>query len=229
MKELNIRDIENANEGNIAAMAEEHLRIKGHDVYMVDLGDCWGYSSLVYFGGAPISHANNYALNHPHRSAEELRTLYLAALTAKLYTDEELAAPLTGYADYRRRCDYLVNLHSQRQPYVSAFYIGDNRPNTDGMYCDHVSYAWYADANFVRRRAVLAEQVKRLFETVQEDERFMAEAFETEMWNREYCINWSGDSEVLGVFGFRSVKDLTSMQRRAYAKARANYLSQCDC
>lgn len=229
MKSLTIYDIEHAIEGNIKAIAAEHLTVKGHDVYLADLGDDWGYSALVYYAGQPIWHANEYAMHHQGLTQDELRKLYIQMLMDKLYRDAELARPLKSYADYRRRCDYLTNLYSQRKPHVSAFYIGDKAPETDGMIYDDVAYAWYdaADADYVGTHSALWQLTQMHWAAAKEDYTILCEAFEYEMDNHEYCINWSGDVEVLAALGFGRFSALTDLQRRAYAQAQECYLAQC--
>lgn len=229
MKNLTISDIKCATVENIKAIATERLSIKGHDVYLADLGDDWGYSALVYYANQPIYYANEYAMHHQGLTQDELRKLYIQMLMDKLYRDAELARPLKSYADYRRRCDYLAKLYSQRKPHVSAFYIGDKAPETDGMIYDDVAYAWYdaADADYVGTHSALWQLTQLHWEAAKQDYTILCEAFEDEMCNHEYCINWSGDAEVLAALGFGRFGALTDLQRRAYAQARECYLAQC--
>lgn len=230
MKNLNIYGIETMSEDAAKANAAEHLTIKGHDVYMIDLSDHWGYSAMVYCDGQPIHYANEYALYYPHDTQEELRSRYINKLARKLYSDADLNKPLKSYDDYKRRCNYLINLYSQRRPHASAWYIGGKAPNTDGMIYDDVAFAWYdaANAEFVRMHNTLWQLTQTLWASALDDEMFLVEAFEAEMWNHEYCINWDGDAEVLAAVGFGGgFGTLTRLQRRAYAQARESYLRQC--
>lgn len=58
-KEYTIRDIEALTETQAAAMAIESVTVKGHQVYFVDFGGCFGYSALVFrflYKGIIIKH-----------------------------------------------------------------------------------------------------------------------------------------------------------------------------
>lgn len=229
MKTMNIYDITSVTENDIKSIATEHLVIKDHDIYLIDMGGAFGYSAVVYYDGQQIHHANDYALHHPGKTLKELRQIYIAALEAKLYSDDELSEPIRSYADYKSRCNYLINLYSQRKPYVSGFYIGGKAPNTSGMIYDEVSFAWYAVEyrDFVNEHETLWHLTQGLWDCAWSDEAILTEAFESEMWNHEYYINWSGDVEVLAALGFNGFGSLTDMQRRAYSKARDRYLTHC--
>ncbi len=48
---MNIREIEALDENAAKAMAKEAVEVKGHTMYLVDLGGYFGYSALVFADG----------------------------------------------------------------------------------------------------------------------------------------------------------------------------------
>ena len=101
MKEYAIRDIQAMTEADAAAIALETLNVKGHVVYLVDFGGYFGYSCLVFKNGHHIYYANDYELHHKWRKAtqERLREVYVEKLGNILFTPEEIASPLSDYAE----------------------------------------------------------------------------------------------------------------------------------
>lgn len=233
-----IHDIETLDENGASNYAEEHIKIKGHDIYFVDFGDAFGYSVLVFHEGRHLHYTNDYALHHHGRTRQELRSMYEQALTRKLFTDEELTKPLSSYDEYNRRDYYLCNLYPMRQDYVSAFYIKGTRPNTDGMTFDPVCYAYFDDRQFVTRHVQMYEQLKARVKELSDNYEYWKEAFLYEMRNHEYGINWQGDYDVISVFApvaygeGRSLADylkqagFNETQQKAYMDARYQYMSE---
>ena len=100
-KKLTIKDIESFTENDAAAIAEEIAEIKEHTIYFVDMGGAFGYSVLVFKDGQHIRYANDYELHHRGKTHDELNAWYKRALSNKLFTDDEMAAPLNNYDEYK--------------------------------------------------------------------------------------------------------------------------------
>ena len=84
---MNIREIEALDENAAKAMAKEAVEVKGHTMYLVDLGKYFGYSALVFADGRHIYHANDYALHHGDKKddVEYLRDWYMESMKGKLF------------------------------------------------------------------------------------------------------------------------------------------------
>ena len=238
-----IREIEALTQKSAAAIAEEQLEIKGHNVYLVDLGGYFGYSAMVYAEGMHIYHANDYALHHPNRSKEDLRAFYVSSLGSKLFTETELAAPTSDPDEIDRRRYYLQNYYGMRRPHVSVFGVfrteADEKAHAiaiQGKHFNPVCYAYYDDAAFVRKCVALSEAIEKSAAANKDNFGYWKDAFLKEMINHEYAINWQADydtiSAVANVSGVRdyenreelfSAANFTDLQRRAYHAARSEY------
>lgn len=238
-----IREIEALTQKSAAAIAEEQLEIKDHNVYLVDLGGYFGYSALVYAEGMHIYYANDYALHHPNRSKEDLRAFYVSSLGSKLFTETELSAPTTDPDEISRRRYYVMNYYSMRRPYISGFQIMHNdaevrayKRKIAGMTLNPISYAYYSDSAFVSKCIALYHAVERAAESNADNFDYWKRSFLSEMINHEYAINWQADYDTISAFanvsGVReyenrealfSAANFTDLQRRAYDAARAEY------
>lgn len=85
-----IKDIESMSEANLADMADAVETIKGHTVYFVDFGGCFGFSACVCAEGQHIYYANDYEIHHRGKSRDELREIYRQTLNNKLFTESVL-------------------------------------------------------------------------------------------------------------------------------------------
>lgn len=227
MTDYTIHQIETLTEQETAALADGKITIKGHAVYFVDLGDYFGFSALVFFDGAPIMYANEYGLHYRERTRGELRALYIKRMADKLFSDAEICAPVKSYAEYTQKAEYLVNLYPLRKPYISAFYIGDNAPDTTGMIYDPISFSYFAPEHldFVKHHQALYAALRASYKAARKDFDFLKGAFLREMENHEYGYNWDGDEEVLIACGFNPRASLNDVARRAYNAARSEYLA----
>ena len=77
---MTISEIESLDENQVKAMAKEAIEIKGHTVYLVDLGGYFGYSALVFSDGRHIYHANDYALHHAYMKDDERKEMQMFPL-----------------------------------------------------------------------------------------------------------------------------------------------------
>lgn len=243
-KNWTIKEIETITQQQAAAMAESVQQIKGHQVYFVDFGGYFGFSALVYADGQPIIYANDYELHHQGRTRADLRALYVATLSEKLFTVDELRGPVADYDELRAKEYYIRNYYGLRRPHVSMWFAGPEaqrealRRKAEKMVFSPVFCAYYdpKDADFVKLGAALLEGLSHANEANRENADFWESAFLYEMFNHEYGINWQADYDVCSCFGNVSgVRDYTDceklfdacgfndIQRQAYAAARREY------
>ncbi len=256
-----IKQIEAITEPEAREMALEHLTIKDHDVYFVDFGGYFGYSALVFAEGHHIHYANDYKCHHCYTvyeddgtthpsdtSSETLREKYISGLSNKLFTEEEIAAPLKEYGEFTRKMHYLHNYYSMRRDYVTIFCINpteqqeqDFKRKTSSMIYDPYAFAYYDDAAFVNHHAELVDALYTAEAAMQESAEYWEGAFLHEMYNHEYGINWQADYDTLSAFGnvrwLGEDADLTGyfdqlnfndVQCKAYITARRRYYKETE-
>lgn len=242
--------IEKISESDAQSMAMEHLEIKGHDVYLVDFGGCFGYSALVFADGMPIYYANDYALHHSKSSGEsELRALYVKGLNGKLFTEEEIAGPIENYGDYDRKSYFLHNYYGMRKPYVSIFGNFNDKNQVTAYekkrqtftHYNEIAFAYYEDEAFVDHHRELFRRLEQSLAKMNDSFDYWVGAFKHEMYNHEYAINGQADYDTLSAFGnLHWANDLyrgheptlenyfdqlhfNGTQRKAYAEAMRQY------
>lgn len=247
MKNWNIKEIEAINEQEAANMAQLHLTIKEHDIYIVDFGGYFKYSCLVFRNGAHLYYADDFELHHTGKTHEELLAMYREAMEKKLFTDRELGDDLTDYNQYKAKENYLRNYWGMQKPYVSAFCIGDDKEHkkheraTKGKIYDPVNFAYYDDKDFVQKHVQLFADLELAKDRMIDNPEYWRRAFVYEMWNHEYAINWDADVDTLSAFGYIPHKrgewtlqelfnelNFNDIQRQAYFDARAEYYAQCQ-
>lgn len=246
---FNIQMIESMTETDAAGMALETMDIKGHTIYLVDFGGYFGYSCLVFLNGHHIKYANDYALHHKGKDRDNLRTLYLEKMHHILFTPEEIILPLKDYDEYSRREYYLRNYYGMQMNHVSMFQIWhtkqeeqEYKEKTAKMVFDPVSFAYYDDAGFVEQHIELFRKLEAAKDTMSDNFDYWKTAFEYEMNNHEYAINWQADYDTLSAFGtihyhgddgdeitqYFDELHFTDTQRNAYWAARRDYLRKCE-
>ncbi len=240
----NIRMIEAMSEDDARALAVETHDIKGFTVYLVDFSGAFGFSALVFKNSHHIRFADDYALHHSKElSRDELKDWYLKALTDKLFTDEELFAPLKDYDEYRRKYYFLSNYHNMQVDNLSifGFFNGEDctaeyEEKKKGFpYYNPVSFCYMADKGFVDHEKHLADVLDRRKEEMSDNYEYHKSAFLFEMANHEYAINYQADYDTLSAFGnvgwhgdnldayFKELK-FTDTQKKAYLVARRETL-----
>lgn len=244
-----IDDIEALTEQDARNMSAEAWHLKGFTVYIIDFGGYFGYSAVVYKDGRQIKYANDYALHHNGKSRDELRAWYEKTMNSKLFTDEELTAPLASYDDLRARRNFVHNLMPLEYDYLSIFRIVQTREEEAAFEREKKSYPFYcppAFAYFKDREAVeringLYIKLAALEEDMQNSFELLKSAIKYEMANHEYHINWQGDWDVCSCFGNVHYKDAPDAlnsyfdelgwndeQRRAYYEARREFLKEAN-
>jgi len=244
-----IDDIEALTEQDARNMSAEAWHLKGFTVYIIDFGGYFGYSAVVYKGGRQIRYANDYALHHNGKSRDDLRAWYEQTMNSKLFTDEELTAPLASYDDLRARRNFVHNLMPLEYDYLSVFRIVQTREEEAAFEREKKSYpfycppafAWFKDREAVERINGLYIKLAALEEDMQNSFELLKSAIKYEMANHEYHINWQGDWDVCSCFGSVKYKDAPDAlnsyfdelgwndeQRRAYHEARREFLKEAD-
>ena len=242
----NIRRIENLTEAEAAKMAIEKMTVKNdYNCYFIDFGGYFGYSVCVFADGQHLKYANDYELHHRGKSREELRDLYIKKLNKALYTIDELEI-VQNYDDFTSKDYFIRNYYSMRRPRLSAFQIfhSDEEEKafdaeTKKMTFSSVGMAYYDDADFVRHLSALSERLNAAKAAHDNDRAYWESAFQSEMYNHEYGINWQADFDVISTFAnVDCVKDYTNIselfelagfneiQKAAYMDARRTYYEQ---
>jgi len=247
--DVRINDIESMTEQDARQLATDTATVKEHDIYFVDFGGAFGFSCLVFKDGAHIFYANDYELHHRHRekTRDELREMYIKSLNNKLFTDDEIAAPLKTYEEYTAKGYYLHNYYGMRHPYISIFGIFNTQEQRDafdkktaGMIFNPVSLGYYAPeyAEFINHQKELHAALESKYNDMQNNYEYIKHAFYYEMLNVEYGINWQADFDTLSHFGninyagdqgdelnnyFKQL-NFSDTQKRAYLDARRDAL-----
>lgn len=205
---MNIREIEALDENAAKAMAKESVEVKGHTMYLVDLGGYFGYSALVFADGRHIYHANDYALHHGDKKddVEYLRDWYIESMTGKLFTEAELQTPSDDYAERQSKEYYLRNYYPMKREYQTMFCSFKDaadwfkRDKASAIF-SNIAFAYFkpSDRQFVEHLNELYEAFEACNNPLRDYAHAKA-AFEAEMWNHEYAINWQADYDVISCF-----------------------------
>ena len=252
-KVWNIDQIQGITEPEAQEMALDAMEIKGHHVYFVDFGGYFKYSALVFADGMHIYYANEYELHHEYAKLdhEGLKAKYIDCLSGKLFTEDEITAPIADYGEYQRREYFLHNYYGMRREHTSCFFIQANakqreeynRGRAKHPHLNPVCFAYYADKPFVQRCVALHVALQKAWRERENDFEVMKKAFIREMYDHEYCINYQADFDTLSAFGniewkhgdyteaLNSYFDqlhFTDTQRKAYFEARKEYYRQIN-
>jgi hypothetical protein len=243
-------------EEEVRNLPSEIMEIKGFTVYFVDDEVYKGLCAYVFKNGRYIT--EDLAIWHkPYEkdipANEVLKEMYIKNLNNKLYTEEELTV-ITDYDDYTQKSYYLHNYYGNQVAHLSWFGIEidygkydmdvakDGRVeelkeiytiNNEVAFC----YNKPEDAEFVRHQAELLDILNAARKTSEENEEYMIKAFEYEMDNHEYAINWQGDWDVCSCFGRCKYSDsktyrdyLKEMGKenmiKAYSIAKENHMKR---
>lgn len=248
---LNIREIENISESEAKEAAIEIAKIKGFNIYFVDLEGHFGYSYLVFKDGHHIHYANDYELHHSwlvkEKGKEALRDYYIESINNKLFTDEEIIAPLKSYDEYTKKNYFLNNYYAMQRDRVSIFYINPTDEEKSvleeakkTMVYDRVGFCYIADKAFVEHHIELKNALEASKADTKNNFEYQKNAFMYEMANHEYAINWQADYDTLSAFGnityqsdwsedlnkYFDELNFTQIQRDAYVAARNEYMKK---
>ncbi len=248
---FNIKNIEQITENEAKESAIETAEIKGFNIYFVDFGGSFGYSYLVFKDGHHIHYANDYELHHgwivKENGKEALKEYYIESINNKLFTDEEIKAPIKSYDEYNKKSYFLNNYYAMQRDRVSVFYINPTDEEQakldeakETMVYDPVGFCYIADKEFVNHHIELKNALDASKEATKNDFEYQKSAFMYEMANHEYAINWQADYDTLSAFGhitpqpdfsedinkyFDELK-FTQVQKDAYVAARKEYMKK---
>lgn len=244
-----INDIERITEDVAQELSEETVNLKEHKLYFIDFKGYFGYSVLVFKDGHHIYHANDYQIHHgTKKTKDSLREWYLATMENKLFTEEEIAAPLKDYSEYTAKSDFLHNYYTQQREYISMFRICANKEEEEayeksheGLPFDPVGFCYMKDEEFIKKHVKLHMTLEKAREDAENSFEYFKNAVLHEMFNHEYSINWQADYDVLSAFGnitfhngddevqnyFKQLK-FTDMQIKAYMAARKEYYKRIN-
>ena len=203
---MTIDEIEKLDETTVKAMAKEAIEIKGHIVYLADLGEWFGYSALVFAEGRHIYHANDYALHNKGMDEKELRDWYVKTMNDKLFTEEELRTPSSNYSERHEKEYYIRNYYPQRREHQSIFCGSEDAADWYKRDKEHAVYSDVAFAYFKPTDATFVAHLHGLYKAFVacnnplRDYEHAKDAFKFEMFNHEYPINWQGDYDVISCF-----------------------------
>lgn len=212
--------IEEMTETQAASMAEEVITIKGHTVYLADVGSYYNYSALVFLNGRHIYYADEHEIHYhymdysqdPPRQTEPtreyLRQRYIEKLNNKLYTEDEITGPVKDYDDYQAKDYYLRNYYPMQEDYITIFCINPTpeqerefKRRTASMTYSPISFGYFPRAEFVEHQMELHAALEAQYHKTMKSPEHMKAAFLKEMFNHEYGINWQADFDVLSAFG----------------------------
>ena len=243
---MTIDEIKSMSETDVQKMKNEKFDIKGYTVYLVDLGEYFGYSAMVFKNNHQIEYANDYKLHHTGKTDEELKKWYLESLPRKLFTDEEIADPLKSANEFRNKRDFLINHYSLQVDRVSHFHIWKTEEerqailkSVEGWYDDPIGLCWVKDKDFVDKHVKLWKELCDREAHAMENFDYCKSAFLYEMYNHEYGINWQADWDVLSCFCDIAYKNestseylartnFSDMQKKAYLEAKKEYFKKAD-
>lgn len=215
---MDIRKIEKLTFEEVKLMAEEHLTIKDHDCFLINIGGYFGYSMLVYKNGRHIHYANDYELHHSsHRGDNKwMREWYISEANKKLFTDEELMNPINTYDEYNRKQHFLHNYWIMRYDYLSAFHIGkedeERKKKRAKMpyYCS-ACFCYVSEENIAEQANKYMSFINAEFKKLKNNADTFREMISCELGNHEACITCDC-TEALNALGL-AWDNLTDIQK----------------
>lgn len=233
------RDVEALSEKQAQELAEEHTKIKGHDIYFITFPKYYGYSAIVFYNGHLIrfatKHANQIPYSAENNSKENLKALYINNLNNELFTDQELAAPLKDYHDLRARKNYLVNYYGDREDHVSMFHIFNDegvreayREAIKDLHTSFVCHGHYKSQEFVNKANELAKAVEEAQKEKENDYEYLKSAFRYEFSNYECCYGGRYREAAEAVLSRSETIETNEVQRKAFNDAKREYIKFCE-
>lgn len=127
LENLNYEQIENLTEEEVKEHSEEQTIIKGYNCYFIDLPPYYNYSVLVYKNGHYIT--EDFELHHSNKNGnkEGLKKLYIKNLNQKLFTPEEIDAPIMTRQEEESKHDFVINYYKNHFDNLSLWYIGEKQ------------------------------------------------------------------------------------------------------
>ena len=194
MENLTIEEIEALSIDEVKTITLEKLYVKGFDIYLVDLGEYFGYSALVFKDNHHVYFANLYELHYRYNSPthEQLKKKYISLLNNKLFTDEELTT-VKDHEDYEKKTYFIRNYMSQEYDCLTAFCINgiykgkDKEKYESGEYTaySNIAFAYFKDNSYQNRAKPLISKLERSY---MENIDNFKEAVKQALYNYEACI-----------------------------------------
>ena len=239
--------VDNITEEEAKLAAESVEDIKGFAVYFAET--ILGFSALVYKNNHHIYHVNQYEIHFnwiENKNHDTLKARYMEILNHKLYTDEEIAAPLKNYDEYTAKERFLRSYHNMQVDNVSIFFLNDSkesenrwRKSIEGLHRNPISFCYMADEEFIAHEKELMDILNQRKTELTDDFEYQKNAFLSEMYNHEYGINWQADYDTLSAFGrldfstqendienYFNQLNFSKIQRKAYIAARNEYFER---
>ena len=236
-------EIKQLSEKEADMLSIEKLDIKGFSVYLVDFGGYYGYSALVYGNGRHIYHVDDFELHHKGKTRSELRALFIEKLSGKLFTEEEIAAPLKDYNEYTAKDYFIRNYWPMQFESISIFHCCKNDEERKAIldkvkdwHKSRLCMCWFKDLCNSNKAFELWLMLERAQVALKDNLEYWKNAFMYEMNNHEYGINWQADYDTLSAFGridyteadneiedYFNQLDFNETQRRAYIAALREY------
>lgn len=205
IKNLNINDIEALSIEEVKTITLEKLYVKGFDIYLVNLGEYFGYSALVFKDNHHIYFANLYELHYRYNSPthEQLKKKYISLLNNKLFTDEELTT-VKDHKDYEKKTHFIRNYMPQEYDYLTAFcingiYKGKDREKYESVeYINYsnIAFAYFKDNSYQNRAKPLISKLEKSYKEVIENIDNFKEAVKHALYNHETCITYEYEKVV---------------------------------
>ena len=215
-----INEIEALTQNQMEIMVQdgkaEKLVVKNYDCYLVNLGDAFGYSVLVFKNNHHIHYANDYQLHHSRKTEEELKQWYIKTLNNKLFTEAELMEEVRTYDEYIRKSYFVRNYWIMQFERVSVFCIGKpdmklEEAKEKMLYCP-TCFCYVKDKNIIERSWEFISHIEKSFNKAKEDIEVFRKMVSYELANHEACITCDY-IEALDSLGMK-FENLTEEQKR---------------
>lgn len=200
---MRICEIENLTYDEAKERALEMLKIKEHDCFLVDLGEYFEYSMLVFKNQRHIYFANDYEMHHSvtmeEFGREGLRELYIKQANNKLFTDKELMEEVRSYDEYKKKDYFLRNYWIMRYDYTSIFAISekDKAKVKEGIkkhpYFNPICFCYVVDEKIVKDAEKYHQHLEMEYEKLKANLDEFRRMIRYELANHEACVSCSAD------------------------------------
>lgn len=195
---MNITEIEALTFNEVKNIALDHIVIKDHDCFFVDLGKYFGYSVLIFKNKKHIYYANDYQLHHPATDIQQLKEKYIKHLNESLFLDSDFLLSVSTYDEYQRKNRYLLNYYPQRYDHLSIYYCGFTpdknkkaefeKLNKEYKYFSAVGFCYFKDENIVSKLFKYKQILEDSFSEMKKTDDEFRKMIRKELANHEFCI-----------------------------------------
>lgn len=221
---MTIKDIENLKIEDIEKIEREgraeKINIKGHDCYLIDLGEYFGYSILVFKNNRHIYYVNDYQLHHSTKTKEELKDYYIEVLSKRLFTETELLEEIKDYQEYKNKNHYVSNYWIMQFERISAFYIGElseeqREARKSMIYCPPC-FCYVNDKEIVKKAYKFINHIEKSYQKAAENLEIFKKMISYELANHEACVS-RDCTDTLESLGLK-FEELTKVQQEITIK-----------